>query len=157
GINVYLEQKLPVFSKAPQWLHNFFSRPALLKLASGFAGRTRASELGDLALSMIRGEEGRQAREIETLVAWLKEHEKPDIICLSNVLLAGLTRRFKEELGAPVVCLLTGEDYFLNGLPEKTRDLTWKTLSERSREIDLFISPSQYFAQLMQERLNLRP
>ncbi|HZV36713.1 MAG TPA: glycosyltransferase family 4 protein, partial [Verrucomicrobiae bacterium] len=35
------------------------------------------------------------------------------------------------------------------------RELTWKTLAERCPDIDLFIPPSQYFARLMRERLNL--
>src|SRR6185503_19809679 len=35
------------------------------------------------------------------------------------------------------------------------REPAWKILSERARDIDLFIAPSQYFAELMARRLNL--
>jgi glycosyltransferase involved in cell wall biosynthesis len=155
GINVYLEQKSAFFREAPAWLHNLFAAPALLKLAAGQAAKTRAADLGDITLSMMRGEEGNQARELEQLIAFLKTQSKPDIICLSNALLAGMARRLKVELGVPIACVLQGEDSFLDGLPDSFRDLAWRTLAERCRDVDLFIPPTNYFASLMRERLGL--
>ncbi len=155
GINVYLEQKSVCFRDAPTWIHNLFNRPSLLKFAAGRAAKTRASDLGDITLSMIRGEEGNQARELEQLIAFLKTQFKPDIICLSNALLAGLARRLKSELNAPIACVLQGEDTFLDALPDSHRDLTWQTLAERCADIDLFIPPSRYFGGRMGERLRL--
>ena len=75
GVNVYLEQKLPWFRRAPQWLHRALASPKLLGLLGGLAGRTRAEDVGELTVSMLRGEEGNQAREIAELVAWLKAHQ----------------------------------------------------------------------------------
>jgi glycosyltransferase involved in cell wall biosynthesis len=155
GINVYLEQKLPFFRRAPQWLHQFFTAPWLLKLASGSAAKTRAEDLGDLTVSMLRGEEGNQARELDDLLVWLKQQPRPDVICLSNALLIGLVRKLKQELGVPVVCILQGEDSFLDSLPPPDREAAWKTLSERAAEVDLFLAPSRYFADLMSSRLGL--
>jgi glycosyltransferase involved in cell wall biosynthesis len=155
GINVYLEQKSAFFRNAPAWLHRLFGSPALLKFASGRAAKTRAADLGGITLSMIRGEEGNQARELEQLIAFLKTQPKPDIICLSNALLAGLARRLKSELGVPIACVLQGEDFFLDALPDSHRALVWKTLAERCEDIDLFIPPSRYFGDLMSERLRL--
>ena len=86
GINVYLDQKSAFFRKAPKWLHNLLSSPALLQWASGRAAKTRAADVGDLMLSMLRGEHGHQARELDDLIAWLKTQPKPDVICLSNAL-----------------------------------------------------------------------
>src|SRR5690349_7479278 len=114
GINVYLEQKSAVFSKLPQWLHRLLDSPSLLQWAAGSAAKTRPEDLGDLTLSMLRGEQGHQVRELDELVGWLKTHFRPDVICLSNALLLGLVRRFKQELRVPVVCLLAGEDSFLD-------------------------------------------
>jgi glycosyltransferase involved in cell wall biosynthesis len=156
GINVYLDQKSALFRKAPRWLHQLLSSPALLKWASGRAARTRAEEVGDLTLSMLRGEEGNQARELDDLVAWLKSQPKPDVICLSNALLAGCARKLKAELRTPVVCLLAGEDTFLDGLPASVRAAAWSTLADRCREVDLFLPPSRYYADLMSRRLALR-
>ncbi|MGZ8940974.1 MAG: glycosyltransferase family 4 protein, partial [Limisphaerales bacterium] len=155
GINVYLEQKLPLLGKMPDWLHKQLASPALLKWASGRAAKTRASDLGDLTLSMIKGEEGKQIREIEELVAYLRQHQLPDVISLSNALLVGMARRLKRDLNVPVVCTLQGEDSFLDSLPESFRHKTWDALSERCRDVDLFIAPSQYFADLMGRRLRV--
>jgi glycosyltransferase involved in cell wall biosynthesis len=157
GISVYLEQQSAFFRHAPRWVHRLLSHPALLKWASGRAAKTRASDVGDITLSMIRGEEGNQARELEELLGWLATQPKPDIVCLSNALLVGMARRLKNGLKTPIACMLSGEDSFLDGLPEGVRERTWSTLAERCRDVDLFIAPSRYFAELMSRRLSLRP
>ena len=156
GINVYLEQKSALFRKAPKWLHSLLASPALLKWASKYSARTRAADVGDLMLSMLRGEEGNQARELNDLITWLKTQPKPDVICLSNALLVGMARKLKTELNCAVTCLLGGEDAFLDGLPPSVRDTAWKTLSERCRDVDLFLPPTRYFGELMGRRLSLR-
>src|SRR5881628_1983678 len=155
GINVYLEQKSALFRHAPEWLHRTLESPALLRWAAGKAAKTRPEEVGDLTLSMLRGEEGNQSRELDELIGWLKQHPHPDVVCLSNALLVGLVRKLKQELRSLVVCMLQGEDYFLDSLPQTQRELAWKTLAERAAEVDVFIAPSRYFADLMGKRLNL--
>jgi glycosyltransferase involved in cell wall biosynthesis len=154
GINVYLEQHSALFRHTPEWLHHLLAAPALLNLAAGPATRTRPENLGPITLSMLRGEEGNQARELDELIHWLR-HEKPDVVCLSNALLIGLTRRLRSELRVPVICTLQGEDWFLDALPSGARELAWQTMAERAAEADLFIAPSQYFADVMQQRLKL--
>jgi len=155
GVNVYLEQVSPLFRKMPGWLHRWLASPKLLKWAAGRAAKTRAQDVGALTVSMLRGEEGNQARELDELVGWLKDREKPDVVCLSNALLVGMARRLKQALGAPVVCTLQGEDSFLDSLPAGFRDLSWRTLAERAKEVDLFIAPSRYFGDLMRGRLKI--
>ena len=155
GINVYLEQKSALFRDAPGWFRDLLASPALLKWAAGKAARTRAADLGEITLSMLRGEEGNQRRELDELIAWLKSQPKPDIICLSNALLIGLVRHLKSELRVPVVCMLQGEDGFLDALPETHRAACWKTLAERAAEVDMFVATSRYFGHLMRERLGL--
>src|SRR3989441_239051 len=155
GINVYLEQKSSLFRHAPDWLHRLLESPALLRWAAGKAAKTQPHEVGELTISMLRGEEGNQSRELDELIGWLKEHPPPDVICLSNALLVGLVRKLKQELRSAVVCMLQGEDYFLDTLPQSQRELAWKTLAERAAEVDVFIAPSRYFADLMGKRLKL--
>ncbi len=157
GVNVFLEQKSAMFRAAPAWLHRLLASPKVLKWAAGKAGTTQAAVLAEITLSMLRGEFGHQARELEDLIAWLKTQSKPDVICLSNALLLGMARRLKAELGAPVVCSLQGEEYFLDSLPSPLRESCWELLVERADELDLFIAPSKYFAELMSRRLGLRP
>lgn len=155
GINVYLEQKSPMFRKAPGWLRGLLSSPALLKLAGSKAAKTRAADVGEMTISMLRGEEGNQARDLEEMIGWLRSQPPLNVICLSNALMVGMARKMKAELRAPIVCFLQGEDAFLDSFPEEFRKPTWALLAERCRDVDLFISPSQYFADVMSNRLSL--
>ncbi len=157
GINVYLEQKSAFFRQSPKWFHHLMASRRLLEWAGTRAGKTRAAELGELTLSMLQGEAGNQARELEELIAWLKTQPRFDFICLSNALLLGLGRRLKQELAAPVICMLQGEDAFLNALPEPHREQCWRALAERAAEIEHLVAPSRYFADLMRTRLELPP
>jgi glycosyltransferase involved in cell wall biosynthesis len=156
GINVFLDQQSALFRKSPGWLHDWLASPFLLKLAAGAAGKTRAQDLGELTISMLRGEQGHQARELDDLIRWLRL-EKPDVVCLSNALLVGMARRIRAEVRAPVVCSLQGEDFFLDGLPEPHRTTAWQVAAERAADVDLFISPSRYFGQFMAGRLKIPP
>jgi glycosyltransferase involved in cell wall biosynthesis len=154
GVNVYLQQKSALFRKSPRWLDRLFDAPRLLRLAAGRAGSTEARELGDLTVSTLRGEEGRQIKELERLAGWLKETQ-PEVVCLSNALLVGLARRIKERTGAPVVCTLQGEDAFLDSLPEGHRQAAWRALSERAADVDAFIGVSHYYGDVMRRRAGL--
>lgn len=155
GINVYLQQQSACFRRAPQWLHSLLDSPILLKLAAGRAAKTRAADVGELTLSMLRGEEGNQARELDELLAWLKTQPRPDVVLLSNALLVGFTRRLKAELGCKVICNLQGEDAYLDSMPSSLRERVWALLAERCRDCDLFLAPSRYFADTMARRLEL--
>src|SRR5262245_18041790 len=104
---------------------------------------------------MLRGEGGRQEKELDKLTDWLMKDVRPDEVCLSNVLLIGLAHQIKEETGAPVVCTLQGEDYFLDGLPEPERTIAWDTLKERAKDADRFIAVSRYYGDVMRRRANL--
>jgi glycosyltransferase involved in cell wall biosynthesis len=157
GINVYLEQKSALFRWMPGFLHRLLASRKLLGWAAGRTASTRATEVGDMLLSMLRGEEGRQARELDELIAWLKHHNHPDAICLSNALLVGMARRLKTELTTRVICHLQGEDTFLDALPDSHRDAAWQLLKQRCADVDLFIAPSRYYGDLMTRRLNLPP
>ena len=157
GINVYLQQKSALFRHAPGWLHRGLNSRRLLEWAAGRAAKTRADEVGELLLSMLRGETGNQNREITELIGWLREQAKPDVICLSNALLVGMVRRLKTELGVPVVCLLQGEEPYLDALPATLRPVVWKLLAERGAELDAWIAPSRWNADAMKARLNLQP
>jgi glycosyltransferase involved in cell wall biosynthesis len=157
GVNVYFDQKSRWFRNAPKWVHRLTASPALLKLAASRAAKTRASDVGDITLSMALGEQGNQARELDQLIAFLKTQSRPDVVCLSNVLLAGMARKLKSELGCAVACVLQGEDSFLDALSDTYREPVWKALAERCRDIDLFIPPTRYFGELMGRRLKLAP
>ena len=126
GINVYLQQKFALFRKTPRWFDKMLDSPTLLSWISRKAGMTSAKELGETTISMLQGEHGKQIKELHRLIDWLDiRGNKPDIVCLSNVLLAGLAQSIKQRLGLPVVCLLQDEDGFLDGLPSQHSKQAW--------------------------------
>ncbi|MCY3021203.1 MAG: glycosyltransferase family 4 protein [Planctomycetota bacterium] len=155
GVNVFLQQKSALFRHTPGWLDKPLDNPRLLREAARLAVKTRPEDLGELTISVLRGEEGRQLKELEKLTAWLTAQPKPDIVCLSNALLSGLARRLRAALKAPIVCTLQGEDFFVDGLPEPQRKQAWALLRERAADIDAFIAVSRYYGEVMRERLML--
>ena len=158
GVNVYLQQKLRVFRKTPRWLDRWLDSPRLLTWVGRMVGMTSAKDLGQTTVSMLRGEEGRQIKELNRLVDWLDTREnKPDIVCLSNILLLGLARRIKQRLGVPLVCLLQDEEGFLDGLPSPYAEQAWQILIERAGDVDAFIAVSKFYADVMRQRLTLDP
>lgn len=157
GINVYLQQKVGLFRKTPRWIDKLFDTPGALKSAASRAGMTQAHELGDMTLSMLQGEDGRQAKELARLSEWLAGDGKPDVVCLSNALLMGLAGQIKRETGALVACTLQGEDTFLDSLDEPYRARSWAAVAEKARDVDAFIAVSRYHADLMTDRAKLPP
>jgi glycosyltransferase involved in cell wall biosynthesis len=158
GLNVYLQQKSAFFRRTPRWLDRLLDSPRLLRWIGRMAGMTSARDLGETTISMLRGEKGRQIKELHRLVDWLDTHEnRPDIICLSNVLLIGLARPIKQRLGVPVACLLQDEDEFLDGLVPPYSQQAWQIISQRVGDIDAFIGVSKYYTETMQQRLQLDP
>ena len=155
GVNVYLEQKSPFYRNAPQWLHRIVGSEGLLNLASSRMGKTNAEDVGEITLSMLRGEAGHQAREMEQLINWLNTQPKPDVICLSNCMLLGLARQLKEALGAPIVCLLQNEAPYIDNMAEGLRESVWELMAECAREVECFIAPSEFYAALMRGKLKL--
>lgn len=154
GLNVYLQQYLPLFRRTPRWLDGALDHPALLKILSRFAGATRASDLGAMTVSMLRGEEGRQNKELDRLCNWIAT-EKPDAIWISNALLAGLARRLRQTGPAPILGFLQDEEAWLDGLPEPYRTDAWAQLAHRAADFDRWISVSRHYAERMTRRLGL--
>ncbi len=155
AVNLYLKQMMPFFKKAPRWLIRLLDSMAMLKFAAKKSGSTQASGLEEMTLSMIRGEDGNQAAELDQLVSWLKKEVRPDVIHLANVLLIGLTRRIKEELGIPVVCSLQDENTWIDAMNPVYSKQIWETIAERANDVDAFIAVSQFFADFMKERLKV--
>jgi len=158
GLNVYLQQKSTLFRKTPRWLDSLLDSPKLLSWIGRKAGMTSARGLGEMTTSMLRGEQGRQIKELNRLVEWLGSKEsRPDVICLSNILLVGLAGPIKKRLGVPVVCLLQDEDGFLDGLSPPYCDQAWQIIAERSNDVDAYITVSKYYAEAMRQRLGFDP
>ncbi|HEX8295101.1 MAG TPA: glycosyltransferase family 4 protein [Chthoniobacteraceae bacterium] len=154
GVTTYLREKVPLLRRMPRWMDRLLSSRALLRLVAGkAAAQTGGPDVAEMTLSMLRGEQGNQATELDELIAWLRADGKPDAVWLSTALQAGLARKIKAALGVPVIGFLQGEDSFLDGLGTGWSSRAWAMLAERMRDADLWIAPSRYFAELMATRL----
>jgi glycosyltransferase involved in cell wall biosynthesis len=105
--------------------------------------------LGEMTVSMLKGEDGFQQKEISKLLDWLKVEDKPDVISLPYTLLLGLAKPLKETVGQPICCTLQGEDLFLEGLQEPYRTEAKELIAENLKYVDTFISVSHYYADFM--------
>ncbi len=153
ALNVYLQQKAAAFRHTPEALDRLLDRPGLIRRASRLGASTDPTELGDLTHSILQGEEGFQAKELEKLVDWLRDDFRPDVVHLTNSMFAGFARSLKQELGVPVVCSLQGEDLFINHLREPWRSRVRELLSERAKDIDAFQVNSAWYADFMADYL----
>ncbi len=149
GISVYLEQYIPLFRNSPKWLDRFWDSKTMLHLASRRSISTSPKMLGEMTVSMLRGEQGFQHKEISKLLEWLRNEDKPDVISLPYTLLLGLAKPLKESLGRPICCTLQGEDLFLEGLQEPYRSESKKLIESQLQHVDAFISVSEYYAEFM--------
>ncbi|MDB4408544.1 glycosyltransferase family 4 protein [Akkermansiaceae bacterium] len=152
GINVYLQQKYEIFRRLPRWFDRLLNGRMLLQAVAKRSHLTSAREQGEMTYEMLRLEESHLDKEVDKLIDWLELDGKPDVILLSNALLAGLILPLKNRVGAKVACTFQGEDSFLDGLPEPWKTKAWDEMSIRLNEADQVISPSQFYADLMEKK-----
>ena len=155
AISIYLKQLFPIFRKAPSWVDNALNSKPMLKLASKFAGSTRAKGLEEMTVSMLLGEEGQQKDELQRMVDWIVENCDPDVIHLSNALLLGLAQQLSERLNVPVVCSLQDEDVWVDVMKPSARDSVWKLMSKKADHVSTFISVSDFYAEVMKEKMDI--
>lgn len=155
GINVYLQQRLRLFRKTPRWLDRLFDSRLMLNMAAKQAGSTRAAGMGEMTLSVIRGEHGNQAKELDRLAEWLGSQGRPDVIHISTVLLIGLARKLKHDLGTPIVISLQDEHMWLDALEEPYRKACWDAIADRADDIDAFVFVSRFYRDFIRKRLDL--
>lgn len=153
GINVFLQQNLSLFRHTPRWLDDFLNNTQLLRFVAKRSHMTSARLHGAMALAMLRIEGSHFGKELDKLIDWLAI-EKPDVLCLGTALQAGMIRQLKERLGVKIICCFQGEDSFLDGLPEPYKTSCWNELRNRLQDADLLVAPSQFYADLMRQRLN---
>ncbi len=157
GISVYLEQYVPFFRRSPKWLDRLWDSTLMLDLASRRSISTSPKMLGEMTVSMLKGEDGFQHKEISKLLEWLRHEGPPDIISLPYTLLLGLAGPIKEALGRPVCCTLQGEDLFLEGLQEPYRGEAKALIRANIKHVDAFIAVSEYYARFMPDYLGIPP
>jgi len=145
GINVYLEQKYALFRRLPGWLSRVLDAPTLLRGLSRWSGAVEPDSLGALTVSVLKGEHGAQRIELKKLLEVLATL-RPDIVHLPNLPFIGVAHELRTELGATVFCTLSGEDIFLDELPDTHRTQAFKLIQEYAGGIDAYVATSDYYA-----------
>ncbi len=156
GINVFLEQHVPLFRHVPRVVHRALDAGPLLALATRWNVKVEPARLGSLTVSMLKGRSGFQRAEVDTLVRHLEELA-PDVVIIPNSLLLGLAPALKATLRAPLCCTLQGEDFFLEGLGEPHRGEALRLIRSHVPHVDRFIAVSRFCARSMSHRLELPP
>lgn len=156
GINVYLQQKSWLFRHTPAWFDRLFDGQGLLRWAAGKMHMTSPRDLGEILLSMLAGDDGRQRKEAGKLERFLTTRGPWDVVSISNAMLVGIAPRLRRALNAKaVVCTLQGEDSFLDSLQEPWRTQAWAKVGEALRHADAVAPVSAYYGSVMTKRLGL--
>jgi glycosyltransferase involved in cell wall biosynthesis len=149
GISAYLEQYVPLFRNSPAWLDGLWDSSWMLSLASRGSISTNPKMLGEMTVSVLKGADGFQRKEIRKLIDWLKTETLPDVINLPYSLLLGLAGPLKRELNRPICCTLQGEDLFLDSLREPYRAQALDLIRSHLEHVDLFLPISEFYAEFM--------
>ena len=155
GVSVYLQQHVPLFRHTPDFLDKLWDSPALIRAVSGRGVSTDPKLLGELTVSMLKGEDGFQAKELRKMLDWLRTLPPYDAVNLPNALLLGMAPALRRERLGPLVCTLQGEDLFLEALHEPYRSESMALIRRLAPEIDAFVAVSASYADFMTGYLGL--
>lgn len=145
GINVFLQQRSAVYRHVPRFLRRLLDAPWLLRAAGGAAARTRAEDLGALTVSVLQGEGGPQRGELARLIADMGAIG-PSLVSLPNLMFVGMAGAIRRALQTPVVCMLAGEDVFLDALPDPFRHQALDLIHQGADDVNAFVAPTRYYA-----------
>jgi glycosyltransferase involved in cell wall biosynthesis len=149
GISVFLEQHSSLFRHTPRILDRVWDAEWVIKMASSRQIKVDPRSLGEMTVSMLRGERGFQRKEIVKLLDWLKRERPFDVINLPYTLLIGLAEPLRRALKTPICCTLQGEDLFLDGLGEPWRTQSLDLIRAGSEHVNLFLPVSRYYYDYM--------
>ncbi len=155
GISVYLEQHSALFRHLPAALDKLWDSQFALRAAAKSSISTDPELLGSMTVSMLRGENGHQRKEVAKLIRWACTQPRPDVIVLPNSMLIALAAPLNRALGSAVCCTLQGEDLFLEGLSEPYRSTALQLIRGAVPNVDLFLPTSGYYARFMSEYLGI--
>jgi glycosyltransferase involved in cell wall biosynthesis len=155
GINVYLNAKSKLWSKLPLWTKSWLDRPGVIRQLTRFGVSNDAAGLGDLTLTMLAGGDGPIRQAGEELARYIGRELQPDIVVFSNALLSGCLPQIKAEFHGPVVCMLQGDDVFLDALPDSHRHQVIAAVSKRALGFEGFLTHSRFYRDRMAQMLSL--
>jgi glycosyltransferase involved in cell wall biosynthesis len=148
GVNAYLDQSR-WSRRRPGFLRWLLDRPGFIKFATKVSPLPNYDVLGDLTLSVLRGEHGHQAAAFAQLTNCLAREFRPEIVTLTNVLLSAIAPALKSRLQAPILAYLQGDDLFLDALKPEHRAQAIESIRANAEAIDGFVAPCRDYADYM--------
>jgi len=155
GISVYLQQYSSLFRKTPWFLDRLWDSPRVIDAFAGRAVSSDARLLGNLTVSMLKGEHGALRKEFDKLIEWTRDEAPPDVVNLPNSLLIAMAGPLKRAFRKPVFVTLQGEELFLDSLPSPYREQSLALIRSHIDAVDGFIAVSEYCAEFMRTYLGI--
>jgi len=141
----YVAQKFFKKGKMPSFLKEILDSPTALRLASHLSGTTSAKGMENMTLSMIKGDDKNFETQVEKIIHWIENHERPDVIHLSTSMLIGIAKAIKSHINIPIVCSLQDEEIWLDSLEDKYAQEAWKSIGKNVDFVDKFIASSEFY------------
>ncbi len=155
GISVYLEQHVPLFRHTPRLLDRLWDAAPVIRAFAGRSMKTDPRMLGEMTVSMLKGEDGHQKKEFDKLIEWLAQGPPPDVVNIPNSLLISMAGPIRRTLSRPVVVTMQGEDLFLDGLSEPYRSQSIDLIRRQVDQVDGFIAVSEFYVDRMHRFLGI--
>jgi len=149
----YIEQRFFEDKGMPRWIKNITGSARALKFASSLSGSTSAEGSEGMTISMISGIDAAFRRQMEELIAYVREDGVPDVIHLSSTLLLGVARVIKETLDVRLVCSMQDEEVWIDSMKMEYAKMAWLLMRENLKCVDHFICTSHYYEQFMLRKM----
>ncbi len=154
GVNVYLDSHFPWWRRMPAWIHGLLDAPAFIRWSTSFGVSTEAGELGKMTVEMLQGEVGPHRSAVIELADYFHQLN-PDVILFTNALLSGTLPRLKAVHPGRCLCILQGDDIFLEGLIEPYKTQAMDLIRQRISQFDGFVVHSRYYRDFMANYLRI--
>jgi glycosyltransferase involved in cell wall biosynthesis len=156
GLNTWLQHAIGlIFRHTPRFIDKLFDKPWMLNFAGKLGANTPPAKLGPFTVSILKGHQGPQRKELRRLTAFLRDEIKPQIVTLPNAMFLGVAPYLREQLKVPIVCELTGEDIFLDAMIDPWKTQARDLMRQHTHHVDRFVATSNYYAEKMAEYLAL--
>ena len=149
----YAAEKFFKKGKMPRWICRVLESKLMLRIASSFSGTTSAVGLEEMTLSMIFGADAAFTEQVNMMLDWMENHEKPDVLHLSTTLLIGVAKAIKQRINIPVVCSLQDEELWIDSMDSPFLQVAWQGIADNTRYIDKFVTTSEFYKNTIATRI----
>lgn len=156
GINVYLNSRWSWWRRVPKLFQRWLDHPAVIRGMTRWGLSTQAQELGAITTAMLEGTDGPHRDAVNELASYVRRLH-PDVVLFTNAILSGALREIRVQSSARMLCILQGDDIFLEALIEPYKSRVLQQIRDNVSEFDGFVVQSRYYGDFMADYLQLSP